>query len=223
LLGEGGDLTDEQQTLLQAVYSNTLRLTALVDDLLEIGRIEANKVDLHLTSTDLRPVLTNTARMLEGECQRKQIHLTYAIDDSLPLVEADSKRLEQVMINVLSNALKYTYPHGEITLRAFQRDDNEIQVQVADTGVGVSLEQQQHLFAPFYRADNPLSDQAGGTGLGLTIAKSFIELHGGKMWVDSTVGVGSVFAFTLPIKRPPAHIAALSGGLDDITAISASI
>ena len=219
LLGEGGDLTDEQQKLLQAVYSNTLRLTALVDDLLEIGRIEANKVDLYFTSTDLRVVLTNTARMLQSECQRKEIELTYAMDDSLPLVEADSKRLEQVMINLLSNALKYTYPHGEITLRAFQRSDSEIEVQVADTGVGISPEQQQHLFDPFYRADNPLSNQAGGAGLGLSIAKSFVELHGGTMWVHSTVGVGSVFAFTLPIKRPPAHMTTLPGALGDTTAI----
>jgi signal transduction histidine kinase len=215
LLGEGGDLTDEQQALLQSIQSNTLRLKALVDDLLEIGRIEANRVGLHLAPTDLRLVLTEAARMLQPECQRKEMRLTFAIADSLPLVEADEKRLGQVVINLLSNALKYTYPRGEITLKAFQRNDDAIEIQIADTGVGILPEQQQRLFVPFYRADNPLSQQAGGTGLGLSIAKSFVELHGGTIWVQSAVGVGSVFAFTLPIKRPPIRMSNLPQALDE--------
>jgi signal transduction histidine kinase len=215
MLGEGGDLTDEQQVLLQSIQSNTLRLKGLVDDLLEIGQIEANRVGLHLAPTDLRLVLAEAARMLQPECHRKEMRLTYAIAESLPLIEADGKRLGQVVINLLSNALKYTYPRGEITISAFQRNDNEIEVQIADTGVGILLEQQQRLFVPFYRADNPLSDQVGGTGLGLSIAKSFVELHGGKIWVRSTVGVGSVFAFTLPIKRPHTRAADVSNILED--------
>jgi signal transduction histidine kinase len=215
MLGEGGDPTDEQQVMLQSIQSNTLRLKALVDDLLEIGRIEANRVGLHLAPTDLHQEFSEAVRMLQPEFQRKEMRLTYAIAESLPLIEADGKRLGQVVINLLSNALKYTYPRGEITISAFQRTDDEIEVQVADTGVGISTEQQQRLFVPFYRADNPLSDQAGGTGLGLSIAKSFVELHGGTIWVRSTVGVGSVFAFTLPIKRPPARTTILSSTLEE--------
>jgi signal transduction histidine kinase len=215
MLGEGGDPTDEQQVMLQSIQSNTLRLKALVDDLLEIGRIEANRVGLHLAPTDLHLVFSEAARMLQPEFQRKEMRLTYAIAESLPLIEADGKRLGQVVINLLSNALKYTYPRGEITISAFQRTDDEIEVQVADTGVGISPEQQQRLFVPFYRADNPLSDQAGGTGLGLSIAKSFVELHGGTIWVRSTVGIGSVFAFTLPIKRPHARTTILPNTLEE--------
>jgi signal transduction histidine kinase len=215
MLGEGGDPTDEQQVMLQSIQSNTLRLKALVDDLLEIGRIEANRVGLHLAPTDLHQEFSEAVRMLQPEFQRKEMRLTYAIAESLPLIEADGKRLGQVVINLLSNALKYTYPRGEITISAFQRTDDEIEVQVADTGVGISPEQQQRLFVPFYRADNPLSDQAGGTGLGLSIAKSFVELHGGTIWVRSTIGVGSVFAFTLPIKRPPARTTILSNTLEE--------
>jgi len=201
LLGEGGELGAEQQMLLESIQSNTLRLKALVDDLLEIGRIEANRVALHYTPTDLAKLLAETMRLLQPDFKRKEIRLSYEIAAALPLVEADGKRIGQVIVNLLSNALKYTPPRAEITLRAFQRGPAEVEVQVADTGVGISPEQQRHLFDPFYRADNALSDQAGGTGLGLSIAKSFVELHGGKIWVESTVGVGSVFAFTLPIER----------------------
>jgi signal transduction histidine kinase len=215
LLGEGGDPTDEQQALLQSIQSNALRLKALVDDLLEIGRIEANRVDLYLAPTDLREVFTEALRMLQPECKRKEIRITYAVAYSLPLVEADSKRLEQIIINLLSNALKYTYPRGDITLSVFQRNGDEIEVQIADTGVGISPEQQRRLFIPFYRADNPLSEQAGGTGLGLSIAKSFVELHGGTIWVRSTVGVGSVFTFTLPIKHTPARTADIPMNVED--------
>jgi signal transduction histidine kinase len=212
LLGEGGELTDEHHYLLQSIKSNTLRLTRLVDDLLEIGRIETNKVQLHFAPTDLRAMLTEVGRLLEPERVRKAMTLTYQIADGMPLVEADSKRIEQVLINLLSNAIKYTYPHGQITIRAFQQSDKYIEVHVEDTGVGISPEQQQRLFVPFYRADNPLRDKVRGSGLGLSIARSFVELHGGTMWVQSNVGVGSVFAFTLPIKqqRPAYAIDAVS-------------
>ncbi|HET9222988.1 MAG TPA: CHASE4 domain-containing protein, partial [Roseiflexaceae bacterium] len=194
MLGEGGDPTEEQQVLLQSIHLNTLRLKALVDDLLEHGQLEANRVGLHFAPTDLKLVLSEAARMFQPECQRKEMRLTYAIAEALPLIEADGKRLGQVIINLLSNALKYTYPRGEITISAFQQSDDEIEVQITDTGVGISPEQQRRLFVPFFRADNPLSNQAGGTGLGLSIAKSFIELHGGRIWIRSTVGIGSTFA-----------------------------
>jgi signal transduction histidine kinase len=117
----------------------------------------------------------------------------------LPLIEADQKRVGQVLINLLSNALKYSHPGGQLAIRAFQRDSQYVEVQVQDTGIGMTPEQQSQLFTRFYRADTPLRDQVSGTGLGLSIAKTFVELHGGSIAVQSQPGGGSTFSFTLPL------------------------
>jgi len=124
------------------------------------------------------------------------------LQDDLPDVSADPRRLTQVVLNLVSNAVKYTYAEGQVWLRAFLNPSGMIQVDVEDTGVGISPDQQQHLFRRFYRADNPLRDEAGGTGLGLSIAKSFVELHGGEMWVESEANKGSTFSFILPVTQP---------------------
>jgi signal transduction histidine kinase len=108
----------------------------------------------------------------------------------------------QVVLNLVSNAVKYTYPGAQVTLRAFINPAGLLQTDVEDDGVGILPEQQQHLFRRFYRADNPLRDEVGGTGLGLSIAKSFVELHGGEMWVQSESGKGSTFSFMLPLTQP---------------------
>jgi signal transduction histidine kinase len=116
-------------------------------------------------------------------------------------VIADPKRINQVVNNLFSNAVKYTFEGGRIKVRAFLNRANMLQVDVEDNGVGMSPEQRKKLFRPFYRADNPLRDVAGGTGLGLAIAKSLVEQHGGEMWVTSEQGKGSTFSFIVPLEQ----------------------
>jgi signal transduction histidine kinase len=136
------------------------------------------------------------------ELQNKQMKLHLELDDTLPLIEYDSKRIGQVLTNLVSNAIKYTYAGGDVTIRTFRNADGMMQLDVKDTGVGLTVDQQKNLFRRFYRADSPLRDEVGGTGLGLSIAKSFVELHNGEMWVQSVYGEGSTFSFSLPEHQP---------------------
>ena len=202
LVGEGGDLTDDQRMFLNTIRSNTLRLSVLVEDLLEIGRVEANAITLQFWPLDLGIVIRETIVRLQSDLERKRMILIQEIDAQLPLVEADEKRIGQVLMNLLSNALKYSYPGGRLTIRAFKRDSQYVEVQVEDVGIGITPEQQGQLFTRFYRAETPFRNQVSGTGLGLSIAKTFVELHGGSISVQSQAGMGSIFSFTLPLLQP---------------------
>lgn len=199
LLGAGGEINEQQRSFLQTIKDNTIRMSALVDDLLEVGRIEAGRVKLNFEMIDLSSVIAYETRMLQTELDRKEMTLLLDIADDLPGINADKKRVSQVLANLLSNAVKYTYPQGNICVRAFQYNEHFVEIQVEDTGIGLTPEQQEKLFTPFYRADNVMHTEVSGTGLGLSITKSFVELHGGKIWVQSEVNKGSVFAFRLPI------------------------
>jgi len=201
LEGEGGDLTDEQRMFVNTIRSNALRMSVLVEDLLEIGRLETQTLVLQFWPIDLRAIIVETANLLKHELERKHITLVQEIAAQLPAVEADQKRVGQVLMNLLLNALKYSHPGGRLTIRAFQRGSQYVEVQVEDTGIGLTPEQQSQLFTRFYRADNPFRDQVSGSGLGLAIAKSFVELHGGSISVRSQIGAGSTFSFTLPLRQ----------------------
>lgn len=198
MLGTAGSISDMQKSFLQVVKSNADRLNGLVEDLLEISRLENGKVRLNIKPLALPEIVHDIVASLRTETQRKRMELVLEIEPTLPVVEADAKRVSQVLTNLLSNAHKYTRDGGLITVRAFRRDAF-VQIDVVDTGVGIPLHQLSKMFAPFFRTDNALKDEVGGTGLGLSIAKSFVELHGGDMWVTSEVEVGSTFSFTLPI------------------------
>jgi signal transduction histidine kinase len=153
-------------------------------------------------------VLQDALQTMRAEIERKASNVKLEVDDDLPEITADARRVTQVVLNLVSNAVKYTYPGAHVSLRAFINPAGLVQVDVEDDGVGLSLEQQEHLFRRFYRADNPLRDEVGGTGLGLSIAKSFVELHGGEIWVQSELGKGSTFSFMLPVTQPePAQAA----------------
>ncbi len=202
LLGAVGDLSDPQRETLNTIKSNTLRMVSLVEDLLEIGRLEAGKIKLNTSAANVNQMVRDVVGMWTNELNTKNMTLTLELDDTLPLIEYDSKRIGQVMTNLVSNAIKYTYAGGVVRIRTFRNEDNLIQVDVQDTGVGLTPDQQKNLFKRFYRADSPLRDEVGGTGLGLSIAKSFVELHHGDMWVQSVYGEGSTFSFSLPEKQP---------------------
>lgn len=208
LLGAAGQITEGQQSFLTVVKNNANRLMELINDILEIGRIDEGKVQLHFDKVRIEDLVADVMQTMRAEIQRKQMHVTVDIESGLPEITVDPRRLTQVIMNLVSNAVKYTFPQGVIRVQALLNPAGMLQMDVVDNGVGLTPDQQKKLFRRFYRADNPLSSDAGGTGLGLSIAKSFIELHGGEMWVESEIGKGSTFSFIIPIEQRPPTAAA---------------
>jgi GAF domain-containing protein/nitrogen-specific signal transduction histidine kinase len=204
LLGGATGLSDDQVSYLNIIRNNTNRLKALIEDILEFERPD-DKRKLNFSPVEIPAVLREVIQSLRLEYERKGMEVTLDAPDTLPPVIADQKRLTQVVNNLFSNAVKYTFEGGKIQVRAFLNRANMLQVDVADNGVGMSPEQRKKLFRPFYRADNPLRDVAGGTGLGLAIAKSLVEQHGGEMWVTSELGKGSTFSFIVPLEQNEAN------------------
>jgi len=202
LLGAAGPLSEGQQSFLSVVKNNANRLMDLINDILEIGRIDADKIQLNFELVAMGDIFQDVLQTMRAEIERKTTMVKTEVAPELPQIPADLRRVTQVVLNLVSNAVKYTYPGAQVTLRTFINPAGLLQIDVEDNGVGISPEQQQHLFRRFYRADNPLRDEVGGTGLGLSIAKSFVELHGGEMWVQSESGKGSTFSFMLPLTQP---------------------
>lgn len=200
LLGGGKGLTPDQISYLQIIKNNTNRLRDLIEDILEFSRPDSKK-KLVIAPLEIPVLINEVAQTLRLEAERKQMHVSLDVPTDLPLVMADQRRINQVLVNLFSNAVKYTFEGGNIHVRAFINPGNMLQVEVEDNGVGMTAEQRKKLFRPFYRADNPLRDIAGGTGLGLAIAKQIVEQHGGEMWVQSEQGKGSTFSFILPLQR----------------------
>jgi GAF domain-containing protein/two-component sensor histidine kinase len=202
LLGGAGHLDAEQTSYLQVVKNNTRRLMDLIADLLEIGRLDDNRVQLHFERVHIGDILRDVLQSLRVEVERKAMTIEVAVAEDVTPVMADPKRLTQVVTNLVSNAVKYTHREGRIAIAAFTNPAGLMQVNVQDNGVGISAEDQKKLGRRFVRFDNELRDEAGGTGLGLSIAWSLIELHGGQMWVESEPGKGSTFSFVIPASQP---------------------
>jgi PAS domain S-box-containing protein len=200
LAGDVGPLTPEQKEFLTIVSQNTTRLTELINDLLEIERLESGKIEFEFAELDLAEVLENVARSLHVNAEQKGLEFLTEIPSGLK-VRGDRERLAQVFLNLLSNAIKYT-PAGAVELRAHQEDDAVV-VEVRDTGIGLSESDLQKLFQKFFRSDNPYVRKVGGTGLGLSIAKAIVERHGGTITVTSQLGQGSTFTVRLPALARP--------------------
>jgi PAS domain S-box-containing protein len=200
LAGDVGPLTPEQKEFLTIVSQNTTRLTELINDLLEIERLESGKIEFEFAELDLAEVLENVARSLQVNAEQKGLEFLTETPSGLK-VRGDRERLAQVFLNLLSNAIKYT-PAGTVELRAHQEDDAVV-VEVRDTGIGLSESDLQKLFQKFFRSDNPYVRKMGGTGLGLSIAKAIVERHGGTITVTSQLGQGSTFTVRLPALARP--------------------
>jgi signal transduction histidine kinase/GAF domain-containing protein len=202
LLGETGQLNQNQIMYLQTVAENTERLLKLINSIQEIGAIDAGRIQLNTIPVDIDTIFQDVVRTLRTAIDEKSITVSCNVAADLPQIDADPQILTRAVFNLVSNAVKFTYPGGRIKLRASMRADSMLRVSVADNGVGITAEQQQSLFQRFYRADNPLHNPSSGIGLGISTAKAFVELHGGKMWVRSRYGKGTRFSFILPIAQP---------------------
>ncbi len=212
--GEAGEINEVQREFLEIVKQNNDRLVSLINDLLDVSRIESGRVKLKKESLILREVVEQAVTSIENLAKSKEMHISLSIPSELPKVFADRSRIVQIIVNLLSNAIKYTPAKGCIRITA-RASDSKVATSISDTGVGIPTEHLDRLFVKFYRVDSSLTTEVGGTGLGLAIVKSIVDLHGGEVWAVSKVGKGSTFTFTLPVE-PKKEVKKLPGA-EEIT------
>ena len=201
-MGAAGALNEQQTRFLGVVKSNTLRLSVLVNDLLDVSRIDAGRVVLTMAQLDLGEI----ARDVIGELQRrsseenKPVTFTLEVSPDLQWVEGDLERIHQVLHNLASNSYNYTPAGGQVWLRVHPAD-GMVQVDVQDNGIGILPAEQPRIFERFFRGEDSLVLATAGTGLGLSITKNLVEMHHGRIWFTSTgkPGEGSTFSFTVPV------------------------
>ncbi len=182
---------------INIILSESERLTKLIDDLLDIAKLESGKVEWKMEPVSIEDVISRAHEATSALFEKKGLAFTKTIDDALPELSGDRDKLMQVVINLLSNAVKFT-PSGTVTCTA-RRSNGEIVVSVIDSGIGISDGNQTSIFEKFKQAGDTLTDKPRGTGLGLPICRQIVEHHGGRIWVESEPGNGSVFSFTLPL------------------------
>ncbi len=192
-----GELNAKQEEYLRDIFASGRHLLSLINDILDLSKVEAGRMELELADFDLGEALTSAATLVRERAGRKEIALHVTVDARLGQVRADERKIRQVLLNLLSNAIKFTPERGRIEVRAVPAD-GVAQVSVTDTGVGIAPEDQETVFEEF-RQVGASSAKQEGTGLGLALCRKLVELHGGKIWIESQVGVGSTFTFTIPL------------------------
>jgi signal transduction histidine kinase len=201
-----GEAPEKAQAVLKRVESNGKHLLNLINDVLDLSKIEAGQLKLSLADYSMKDLVNSVVSAVEPLATKKKLGFKVGLPSDLPSGRGDEKKLTQVLLNLAGNAIKFT-DAGEVAIKATAVDD-AFSVAVHDTGPGISASDQTKLFQQFQQADNSITETKGGTGLGLAISKHIIELHGGSIAVESEVGQGSTFTFTLPIKveqqaKPP--------------------
>lgn len=198
--GVYGPLTEQQADRVQQIIVQGERLRNLVNDLLDLSKMEAGMMHLRREPLDPRTLAEAVISQIEPVAERAGVKLINRVRHALPEVFCDGQRIEQVLTNLVGNALKFTPPNGQITISA-QCVDNQVIFQVEDTGCGVAESEREAIFDKFVQLHPDKTDRTKGTGLGLAIVKHLVELHGGKVGVESEVGKGSSFHFSLPIHQ----------------------
>jgi signal transduction histidine kinase len=194
-----GELNEKQDEYLKDIFASGQHLLSLINDILDLSKIEAGRMELESSDFDLPGAINNALILVRERASRRGITLGHSVDERLGPIRGDERKVKQVLLNLLSNALKFTPEGGRIDVSAEVRD-GDAEVSVKDTGVGIAPEDQEAVFEEF-RQVGTADKKVEGTGLGLALSRKFIELHGGKIWVTSTVGAGSTFTFTLPLPR----------------------
>jgi signal transduction histidine kinase len=203
LMLERDSLTPKQVETVEIILDNCRHLVRLLNDLLDLARSDAGRLAVTPKPTEVAPLIDDAVRTMRGQTESANQILTQQVDPGLPPINVEADRIRQILVNLLTNAHDYS-PEGasiEVTARVIGAD---VEIAVTDNGPGIPESQLEHIFERFVRGDAGLTQRVGGTGLGLAISKSLVELHGGTLSVESTVGVGSTFSFRLPIStRPP--------------------
>jgi two-component system phosphate regulon sensor histidine kinase PhoR len=199
----GGAIDDPQNRgrFLAIILEHSRRLARLTEDLLRLSQMDAEQLELEIRAVSVTQLVETCYETAQRRASEKGLDLSLNVPSHLPDIAADSRRLQEVLQNLLENAIQYTLPGGKIVLSAETRGD-EVVFTVADTGIGIPQADQPRIFERFYRVDVARSREAGGTGLGLSIAKHLVEVHGGHIWVESEVSVGSKFHFSIPVFDP---------------------
>jgi PAS domain S-box-containing protein len=195
--GDLGPLTPDQDKFLTIVSQNTDRLVVIINELLDISRIEAGKVDVERVPMNVHRIVEDVAASMRPMLEVNEHRLALDLATTEPAALGDASRTTQIVTNLLSNAIKYTPVGGDISIRA-QNEGAMVRISVSDTGIGLSVDEQAQLFSKFFRARNAMTQRVGGTGLGLVITRALIEMQGGTITVNSAKGEGSTFSFTLP-------------------------
>jgi signal transduction histidine kinase len=193
-----GDLSDKQDEYLRDIHASGQHLLSLINDILDLSKIEAGRMELEPADFDLSTVIDNALILVRERAGRRGITLGHAIDDRIGVIRGDERKVKQVLLNLLSNAIKFTPEGGRVDVHATARG-KRVEVSVIDTGIGIAPEDQEAVFEEF-RQVGPAANKVEGTGLGLTLSRKFVELHGGRLSVESRLGAGSTFTFTLPIE-----------------------
>src|SRR5262249_51821577 len=193
-----GELNEKQEEYLKDIYASGTHLLSLINDILDLSKIEAGRMELELSDLHLPTALDSALTLVRERAGRRGIELQMNVDSRLGQVRADERKVRQVVLNLLSNAIKFTPEGGRIEVRATPQD-GLVEVSVSDTGVGIAPEDQEAVFEEF-RQVGTADKKVEGTGLGLTLCRKFVELHGGRIWVKSELGTGSTFTFSLPLR-----------------------
>ncbi len=193
-----GPVNEEQKRCLNDVMSSGRQLLNLINEILDLSKIESGKMELKLGNFSLSAVIESLRSTMTPMIAPRKQSLEVLVEDGLPLVNGDRSKVRQVLLNLLSNATKFTPDGGKLKIEV-ARENEWCRVAVIDTGIGIKKEHMGKMFEPFVQLDTPLGGEKGGTGLGLSIARQIVEKHGGRIWVESEYGKGSRFSFTLPL------------------------
>jgi signal transduction histidine kinase len=215
-----GELNAKQQEYVKDINESGQHLLLLINDILDLSKIEAGHMDLDLSEFSLPMALDNAMVLVRERAHRQQLQLRADVAPDVALVTADERKFKQILINLLTNAVKFSYPGGwvEVTVRHGKNiSTNEVVITVKDSGLGIAREDQAAIFEEFHQLKSTGSAKLEGTGLGLSLAKRLVELHGGRIWVESEIGNGAAFSFTLPdrilnSKAPVIDVASRDGG-----------
>jgi CheY-like chemotaxis protein len=197
LKGIDGPLTDLQKADLTSIHNSGQHLLSLINNMLDLSKIEAGKMELNIEEVEIDPIIKSVMSTAKALVKDKPVELLQEVPEELGMVWADPTRMRQIILNLVSNACKFT-EEGEVILRAYT-DDEKLTVSVSDTGIGIPQEKLDNIFEEFTQVDASTTRKVGGTGLGLPISRHFVEMHKGQIWVESILGKGSTFSFCLPL------------------------
>jgi signal transduction histidine kinase len=203
LSGMTGELNEKQTVFIDSILKGGETLLGLINDILDLTKIEAGRLELNREPLDLRAALLGVLPVVKPRAQEKRIRISTFLPTDLPLVNADPSKFNQILMNLLTNGIKYTHDNGSVSVEA-RPVDGMVEIWVNDTGMGIAKEDQEKVFQRFTQIDSSATRSQGGTGLGLAIVRELVELHGGTIRVQSKLGKGSSFIFTMPISTKPA-------------------
>jgi signal transduction histidine kinase len=193
-----GELNEKQAEYTEDILTSGRHLLSLINEILDLSKVEAGRMELEVAAFDLPLAIDNARTFVRERATKHGITLDVAVDERLGEFTGDERKIKQTLLNLLSNAVKFTPEGGRVGINA-KRTDGAVEISVSDTGIGIAPEDQPKIFEEFRQVGSDYAHKSEGTGLGLTLAKKFVELHGGRIWVESEVGKGSKFTFTLPV------------------------